>query len=375
MARPGGHSVGADPRRSTCRRSRRPPTPSPTPRSRRPGAISRPPRRSREAPARRCRRRLPTGLAGPDPAVAELRGRVEALEGRPAAAAAAPPPQHRPPKPTRRWPCCGPRSRPCTPRCRRSTECTGQREQTKALGDALTTRNAGEQKALAAARASAVIGIAARLSAALDSGLPFAADLALLAPLAQGDAKLAELVAEPCSPRRRRAWPRAPRLAASFPAMAKAALADDVADDFFGERLLGKVKGLVSLRRVGDDVQGDSAEAKLARAEAALECGRPRQGGRPREVAAAADQRRPRRRGWPAPRRILPPSARSTSSPRRPSPCWARRGNRDDHPAHAHLVRHRRRRDAGRGVAGRTAGHRHRRVARLAARHQRRRAR
>ncbi|HTB39474.1 MAG TPA: mitofilin family membrane protein, partial [Reyranella sp.] len=62
-------------------------------------------------------------------------------------------------------------------------------------------------------------------------------------------------------------------LAASFPAMAKAALADDVADDSFGERLLGKVRGIVSLRRVGDDVPGDSTEAKLARAEAALDAG------------------------------------------------------------------------------------------------------
>ncbi len=55
--------------------------------------------------------------------------------------------------------------------------------------------------------------------------------------------------------------------------MAKAALADDVADDSFGERLMGKVRNLVSLRRVGADVQGDSVEAKLARAEAAVEAG------------------------------------------------------------------------------------------------------
>ena len=62
-------------------------------------------------------------------------------------------------------------------------------------------------------------------------------------------------------------------LAAEFPAVAKAALADDVADDSFGQRLLGKIRGIVSLRRVGDDVEGDSAEAKLARAEAALHAG------------------------------------------------------------------------------------------------------
>ena len=71
---------------------------------------------------------------------------------------------------------------------------------------------------------------------------------------------------------RRPASPRAPRLEAEFPAVAKAALAEDLADDSYGERLLGKLRGLVSLRRVGD-VPGDTTEAKLARAEQALHAG------------------------------------------------------------------------------------------------------
>ncbi len=50
-------------------------------------------------------------------------------------------------------------------------------------------------------------------------------------------------------------------------------MAEDLADDSFGERLLGKLKGLVSLRRIGADVPGDSVEAKLARAEAAINSG------------------------------------------------------------------------------------------------------
>ena len=50
------------------------------------------------------------------------------------------------------------------------------------------------------------------------------------------------------------------------------ALAEDLADDSYGERLLGKLRGLVSLRRVGD-VPGDTTEAKLARAEQALHAG------------------------------------------------------------------------------------------------------
>ena len=125
---------------------------------------------------------------------------------------------------------------------------------------------------MAAAGASAVIGIAARLSAALESGRPFAADLGLLTPLIQGDAKLTELSAS-LQPVAQSGVVSRSALAAEFPAVAKAALADDLADDSFGERLLGKLKGVVSLRRVGADVQGDSVEAKLARAEAALDGG------------------------------------------------------------------------------------------------------
>ena len=215
--------------------------------------------------------------AGSDPAVAELRSRVEALEGRPAAA----PPTGTPAAPPA-MPAGEANKEMAVLRAEITTlhtalqaldqSVTGQREQTKALGEAMGTRNAGEQKALVAARASAVIGVAARLSAALDSGLPFAADLNLLAPLAQGDAKLTE-VAAALQPYAQAGVASRAALAASFPAVAKAALADDVADDSFGERLLGKVRSIVSLRRVGDDVPGDSAEAKLARAEAALDAG------------------------------------------------------------------------------------------------------
>jgi uroporphyrinogen-III synthase len=145
------------------------------------------------------------------------------------------------------------------------------REQTRTMSDAIGARGTAEQKALIAARASAVIGIAARLSAALESGLPFAVDLGLLTPLLQGDAKLAE-IATSLQPYGASGVATRSALAGEFPAVAKAALADDLADDSFGERLLGKLRGLVSLRRVGD-IEGDSVEAKLARAEAALEAG------------------------------------------------------------------------------------------------------
>ena len=187
-----------------------------------------------------------------DAAIADLRAKIEALENRPA-----PPPAPAPNADTER-------------------ELAALKGEIAALRVTLndaTTRNSGaDQKALAAARASAVIGVAARLSAALEQGQPFAADLKLLAPLAQGDAKLTELAAA-LQPNAATGVAARASLATSFPAVAKAALADDLADDSFGERLLGKLKGLVSLRRVGADVAGDSVEAKLARAEAALDAG------------------------------------------------------------------------------------------------------
>jgi uroporphyrinogen-III synthase len=208
--------------------------------------------------------------AGSDPAVAELRAKVEALEGRPAT-----PPPAATSSPDADKEMAVLRAEIVTLHTALQTldqTMTGQREQTKALGDALGARSAGDQKALVAARASAVIGVAARLSAALESGLPFATDLALLTPLVQGDAKLADIVSA-LQPYAQSGVASRAALAAEFPAVAKAALVDDVADDSFGERLLGKIRGLVSLRRVGDDVEGDSVEAKLARAEAALNAG------------------------------------------------------------------------------------------------------
>ena len=228
--------------------------------------------------------------AAADPAIAELRGKIEALESRPSAPAA--------PAPAPPAPAASDESDKEIAALRleiatlRSTlqgldqavagqkdEVTRQREQAKALAEAVDKARAeagvlgaNDKKALAAARASAVIGVAARLSSALESGLPFASELALLAPLAQGDAKLGEITTV-LQPYAQNGVASRAALAAGFPAVAKAALADDLADDSFGERLLGKLKNIVSLRRVGADVAGDSVEARLARAEAALNAG------------------------------------------------------------------------------------------------------
>lgn len=237
--------------------------------------------------------------AAPDPAIAELRRQIAALESRPSAPAS--------PAPAAAAPAPAPAAAPAgdtdiaalrleiaTLRGALQTldqamagqkdEAARQREQAKTLAEAVdkaraeaSAVGAGEKKALGAARASAVVGVAARISSALESGLPFAPELGLLAPLARedgkgGDAKLAEIIAA-LQPHAQTGVASRVSLAAGFPAVAKAALADDLADDSFGERLLGKIKGLVSLRRVGADVPGDAVEAKLARAEAALEAG------------------------------------------------------------------------------------------------------
>ena len=236
--------------------------------------------------------------ATPDPAIAELRSKVAALENRPAAS---PAPAPSPAAPPPAAPIGGDATDIAALRLEIATlrgalqtldqamavqkdETARQREQAKTLADTVDKARAeagavgaGEKKALGAARASAVVGVAARLSSALESGLPFASELALLAPLARddgkgGDAKLGEVIAV-LQPYAQTGVASRTSLAASFPAVAKAALADDLADDSFGERLLGKIKSLVSLRRVGADVPGDAVDAKLARAEAALEAG------------------------------------------------------------------------------------------------------
>ena len=218
------------------------------------------------------------GPGGPDPAIADLKSRVEALEQRPAASSAAPAP--------------APAPSPAPGNVEAEKEIAvltreiaalratlgaldqavaTQRDQAKALSDAVGARNTGEQKALVLARASAVIGVAARLAGSIDAGVPFAAELSLLVPLVQGDAKLTEIIAA-LQPHAQTGVASRTALEAAFPAVAKAAMAEDLADDSYGERLLGKLRGLVSLRRVGD-VPGDTTEAKLARAEQALHAG------------------------------------------------------------------------------------------------------
>ena len=229
----------------------------------------------------------PTTPGGPDPAIADLKSRVEALEQRPAASGAAPAPAPAPaPSNVEAEKEIAVLTREIA--ALRATlsaldqAVASQRDQAKALSDAVGARNTGEQKALVAARASAVIGVAARLAGSIDAGVPFASELNLLVPLVQGDGKLTEIIAA-LQPYAQTGVASRAALEAEFPAVAKAALAEDLADDSYGARLMGKLRGLVSLRRVGD-VPGDTTEAKLARAEQALHAG---------DVAKAAELVKP----------------------------------------------------------------------------------
>jgi hypothetical protein len=192
--------------------------------------------------------------AAPDPAIAELRRKLEALENRPAPEADT----------------SSLKSEIVALRAALQAldqTVAGQKASVEKAAAAAQASVSGEQKAVAAARGSAVIGIAARISAGLTAGQPFAPDLALLQPLAQGDAKLTELIAA-LQPHAAKGVASRANLANTFPSVAKAALADDS----FWQRLLGKLKSVVSLRRTGD-VAGDSVEARLARAEAAINSG------------------------------------------------------------------------------------------------------
>jgi uroporphyrinogen-III synthase len=223
----------------------------------------------------------PSRPAGPDAAIADLRARLEALENKPAPVPAPAPAPSTTPAPA---PAASAEVEKEVSALRSEIASlrgaltaldqavAGQKDAIEKARNDANARTAVDQKALQAARASAVIAIAARLSAALESGLPFAQDLTLLTPLAQGDAKLGEAMAG-LQPLAAAGVPSRAALAADFPNVAKAALADDLADDSFGERLLGKLRSVVSLRRVGADVQGDSVEARLARAEAAIDAG------------------------------------------------------------------------------------------------------
>ena len=161
----------------------------------------------------------------------------------------------------------------------------------------------------------------------LTAGQPFATDLGLLTPLAQGDAKLGELIA-PLQPMAAKGVASRASLAASFPAMAKVGAC---------RRSRRRFLLAAAPRQAARLWFRCAASAPTSRAIRSKPSSRaPKRRSMPAIFAKAvelvkslpaADHRAPPPTGWPVPRRISPPSARSTSSPRRRSRCWAAPGN------------------------------------------------
>ncbi len=138
-----------------------------------------------------------------------------------------------------------------------------------ALDKGLAATGDGTRRAADNGRAAAAIGVAGRLRQAIDAGVPFATDAELLKPLAGGDPDIAAAL-QALAPLATTGVVPLKTLALDLPQIARAVIAADLADDSWGERMLGKLRALVSIRRVGGDSAGDSSEAIMARAEAAL---------------------------------------------------------------------------------------------------------
>ncbi len=136
----------------------------------------------------------------------------------------------------------------------------------------LAARAGGDERALTSSRGAAVIGVAARLRQALEAGGPFTSSLEMLAPLAAADPQIAAMRDELTKVAPTGVVP-VRVLAGEFPTVARAVIAADLADDSFWQRVLGKLKSIVSIRRVGENTKGMEPDAILARAEAAVNAG------------------------------------------------------------------------------------------------------
>ncbi len=136
-------------------------------------------------------------------------------------------------------------------------------------GDVTVLRSAtAELRAGSADRAAMVLAVG-QLRAALADSRPYVDELAALRRLAAGDAALAGLT-ERLAPWAERGVPTLAQLQASFEEVAAAVAAPAPAEPStaWTDRLLQRLRHLVSVRRVGADVEGDDPPARVARAEA-----------------------------------------------------------------------------------------------------------
>jgi uroporphyrinogen-III synthase len=124
-----------------------------------------------------------------------------------------------------------------------------------------------------------------RLGAALNEGRPFDSELGTLKKLAAADPQLAPANAalDALAPHAATGALPAIRLMAQFPEIARAIVqaaqqdeasaAVDAGEDGWLDRLIGRITGLVTVRPVGADVEGETPAARVARAEAHLQAG------------------------------------------------------------------------------------------------------
>ncbi len=146
--------------------------------------------------------------------------------------------------------------------------------------DDLATRTATTEAAVSAATQrldetpqSALVLAVGQLREAARGREPFPAALEALGAVAAGDAVIAPLLDE-LKGLAATGVPTVADLGASFDAALSAALAPVSAPDApWYRRALDRLGGLITIRRVGPDAEGDDLEARLARAEAALATG------------------------------------------------------------------------------------------------------
>jgi uroporphyrinogen-III synthase len=152
-------------------------------------------------------------------------------------------------------------------------------DENKGLRDQLATLTARFEQADSTAFMLAV----GRLGAAINEGRPFEPELATLQTLAAKDPALAPAKAslEALATYAPTGAPSQIALAARFPEVARAivqaAQQEDAGaateDAGWWDRIMGRVSELVTVRPVGEDVEGDSPAAHVARAEARIASG------------------------------------------------------------------------------------------------------
>ena len=144
-----------------------------------------------------------------------------------------------------------------------------------ALEKETAERRGIDSKATDAARASAIVSLGTRIKQGVAQGSDGSADLAALKSLAGADAELAEPIAA-LAPLAGKKIATPETLRQRFPAVAREIVAGDATDQAgeWWEKALARLQNLVSIRRTGADVTGDSTEARVAQAEAALQAGR-----------------------------------------------------------------------------------------------------